>query len=92
MGAIAGRAATCSRYRSPPTAAATTAHTLTTTHKYEGYANQPTLLTDPRGAVTKIVSNGISLPTEVTEAFGAPEAGTTKTAYNAYGQPTPVGI
>ena len=66
------------------------AHTLTTTYEYEGYANQPTLLTDPRGAVTKIVRNEVGLPTEVTEAFGAPEAGTTKTAYNAYGQPTRV--
>jgi YD repeat-containing protein len=40
--------------------------------------------------VTKIVRNEVGLPTEVTEAFGAPEAGTTKTAYNAYGQPTRV--
>ncbi len=66
------------------------AHTLQTTYEYESYANQPTVITDPRGAVTKIVRNEVGLATSVTEAFGAPEAGTTTTQYNAFGQPTRV--
>ncbi len=66
------------------------AHTLRTTYEYEGYSNQPLMITDPRGAVTKIVRNHVGLPTSVTEAFEAPEAGTTTTDYNVYGQPTRV--
>ncbi|MBP9825615.1 MAG: RHS repeat protein, partial [Thermoanaerobaculia bacterium] len=66
------------------------AHTLQTNYEYEGYANQPTEITDPRGAVTKIARNAVGLATSVTEAFGTPEAGTTTTQYNAFGQPTRV--
>ncbi len=66
------------------------AHTLQTTYEYEGYSNQPTRITDPRGAVTTIARNDVGLPTSITEAEGAPETGTTTTEYNLYGQPTKV--
>ncbi|MDQ1347353.1 MAG: hypothetical protein QG573_723, partial [Acidobacteriota bacterium] len=66
------------------------AHTLTTTYEYEGYSNQLTRITDPRGAVTQIVRNEVGLAKEITEALGEPEAGTTKFDYNDYGQPTKV--
>ena len=66
------------------------AHTLTTFYEYEGYSNQLTRITDPRGAVTQIVRNEVGLPKEITEALGAPEAGTTKFDYNDFGQPTKV--
>ncbi len=65
-------------------------HTLTTTYEYEDYSNQATRITDPRGAITQIVRNEVGLPKEITEALGAPEAGTTKIEYNDYGQPTKV--
>ena len=66
------------------------AHTLTTFYEYEGYSNQLTRITDPRGAVTQIVRNEVGLAKEITEALGEPEAGTTKFDYNDYGQPTKV--
>ena len=66
------------------------AHILKTTYEYEGYANRPTRIVDPRGAVTKIVRNAVGLPTSVTEAEGTPDAGATATEYNDYGQPTKV--
>ncbi|MEO8195271.1 MAG: RHS repeat-associated core domain-containing protein [Thermoanaerobaculia bacterium] len=65
-------------------------HTLTTAYEYEEYSNQPTKVTDPRGAITEIVRNEVGLPTSITEALGAPEAGTTAIAYNDLGQPTTV--
>ena len=65
-------------------------HTLRTTYEYETYANQPTRITDPRGAVTEIARDDVGLPRSVTEALGAAEAGTTTTEYNVYGQPTQV--
>ena len=36
---------------------------------YEGYSNQVTRITDPRGAVTQIVRNELGLAKEITEAL-----------------------
>lgn len=61
---------------------------LRSTAEYEGYSNQPTKMIDPRGAITHIVRGDTGLALSITEADGAPEAGTTRFEYDAYGRLT----
>ncbi len=61
---------------------------LATRFEYEVYSNQPIKTTDPRGAVTSILRDGVGQVLAVTEGFGTPVAGTTRYEYDAFGRLT----
>ncbi|NJL27050.1 MAG: RHS repeat protein, partial [Thermoanaerobaculia bacterium] len=63
---------------------------LVTSTQYEEITNNPTRIVDPRGAVTTIERNEAGLPLTITRAAGATEASTTRTTYNAHGQPVEI--
>ncbi|MEO8275836.1 MAG: RHS repeat-associated core domain-containing protein [Thermoanaerobaculia bacterium] len=65
-------------------------HVLATQIEYDTYSNQPTKITDPRGAVTLIARGATGLPMAITEAAGTADAGSTAIVYNDFGQPTRV--
>ncbi|MCI0633541.1 MAG: hypothetical protein L0206_06450, partial [Actinobacteria bacterium] len=63
---------------------------LTTTFTYHPRTNQPTTITDARGAVTTIERTSLGLPIRITRAAGAPEASATEIVYSIFGQPKSV--